>query len=138
MIDMKEAWDAGHPDKISALSTARLKQLHTACEWYSDSKHTKFPRGFRMRARALEREVESRRHSTATKIAIFAAVVACVAAAASWVAAIHPVSKTPEQSATKHQPTSSLRGSTGPRSSSSSVIPPAATAPSPTETPPKT
>lgn len=89
MIDMKEAWDSGHSDKIASLPSSRLKELHNACEWYSDSKHTRYPRAFKMRARALERELQNRRHNIATVVSIVAASIALLSAAASIYGALH-------------------------------------------------
>ena len=88
MIDMKEAWDSGHPDKITSVKASWLKELHNACEWYAASNRTKFPRGFKMRAKALERELRSRRNRTATWISIAAAVVALLSALASLYGAL--------------------------------------------------
>lgn len=106
MIDMKEAWDSGHPDKIASLSHSRLKELHNACEWYSDSKRTRYPRGFKMRARALERELQNRRHDTATVVSIVAAAIALLSAVASLYGALH--SPRPETKKTHPQQSSIL------------------------------
>src|SRR5437879_920672 len=89
MIDMKEAWDSGHPDKIASLSHSRLKEMQNGAEWDFDRKQTPKPRGFKKRARALEPELQNRRHNTATVVSIVAAAIALVTAKASLYGALH-------------------------------------------------
>jgi cytoskeletal protein RodZ len=89
MIDRKQAWESSHPDRIVLLKTHRLKELMIACKWYSDSKRTQHTQGFQMRAEALSRELEDRRHKTTIKTGVSAAVISLFGAAASWFGAFH-------------------------------------------------
>jgi cytoskeletal protein RodZ len=93
MFTEKEAWETSHPDKLGTLGTAKIKDLLVTCEWYSKTeKRPGHQKGFQMRAEALERELEHRRHKTTIRTSIAAAIVSLVGAAASWFGAIDSLS----------------------------------------------